>query len=215
MKILVTGFDPFGGEVVNPALEAVKQLPNSIAGAEVQWIKVPTVFDKSAQVLEEKIASYQPNAVLCIGQAGGRFGLTPERVAINQDDARIPDNDGNQPIDKVIREDGEPAYFATVPIKAMVEEIKSAGLPASVSNTAGTFVCNHLMYQSLYLADKKFPGLKAGFLHIPYLTEQVLDKPNTASMGLADIVRGIEAAITAIVSYQDRADLKTIGGETH
>ncbi|MGT2799254.1 pyroglutamyl-peptidase I [Streptococcus marmotae] len=215
MKILVTGFDPFGGEAVNPALEAVKQLPANIAGAEVQWLEVPTVFYKSAQVLEEKIAAYQPDVVLCIGQAGGRFGLTPERVAINQDDARIPDNDGNQPIDTVIRADGAPAYFATLPIKAMVEAIKAAGLPASVSNTAGTFVCNHLMYQALYLADKKFPGLKAGFMHIPFMTEQVVDKPNTASMALADIVKGIESAIAAIVSYRDKEDLKTIGGETH
>ncbi|MGT2963898.1 pyroglutamyl-peptidase I [Streptococcus acidominimus] len=215
MKILVTGFDPFGGEAVNPALEAVKQLPANIASAEVKWVEVPTVFYKSAQVLEEKIASYQPDVVLCIGQAGGRFGLTPERVAINQDDARIPDNDGNQPIDLAIREDGEPAYFTTLPIKAMVEAMKAVGLPASVSNTAGTFVCNHLMYQVLYLADKKFPGLKAGFMHIPFMTEQVVDKPNTASMGLSDIVKGIEAAIAAIVSYHGKEDVKTVGGETH
>ncbi|MBF0775528.1 pyroglutamyl-peptidase I [Streptococcus azizii] len=215
MNILVTGFDPFGGESVNPALEAVKQLPASIAGATVNWVEIPTVFGKSAQVLEEKIAAYQPDVVLCIGQAGGRFGLTPERVAINQDDARIPDNDGNQPIDSVIRKDGEPAYFSTLPIKAMVEAMKAVGLPASVSNTAGTFVCNHLMYQVLYLADKQFPGLKAGFMHIPFMTEQVVDKPNTASMGLADIVKGLTAAIEAIVSYYDKEDVKVVGGETH
>lgn len=215
MKILVTGFDPFGGEVVNPALEAVKKLPANIAGAQVKWLEVPTVFYKSAQVLEDKLVEYQPDIVLCIGQAGGRCALTPERVAINQDDARIPDNEGNQPIDTVIHEDGEAAYFTTLPIKAMVEAIKAAGLPASVSNTAGTFVCNHLMYQALYLADKKFPGLKAGFMHIPFMTEQVLDKPNTASMGLADIVRGMEAGIAALVSYHDKADVKAIGGETH
>ncbi|MBF0787795.1 MULTISPECIES: pyroglutamyl-peptidase I [unclassified Streptococcus] len=214
MKILITAFDPFGGEPVNPALEAVKQLPASIAGALVKWIEVPTVFYKSAQVLEEQIVEYQPDIVLCIGQAGGRFGLTPERVAINQDDARIPDNEGNQPIDVAIREDGEAAYFTTLPIKAMVEAVKAAGLPSSVSNTAGTFVCNHLMYQALYLADKKFPGLKAGFMHIPFMTEQVIDKPQTASMSLTDIVRGIEVAISAIVSYHDKEDIKAVGGET-
>ena len=214
MKILVTGFDPFGGEKVNPALEAVKSLQSEIHGAEIHWVEIPTVFYRSAKVLEAEIERYQPDAVLCIGQAGGRASLTPERVAINQDDARIPDNQGNQPIDTPIRLDGEAAYFSTLPIKAMVQAIKEEGLPASVSNSAGTFVCNHLMYQVLYLADKKFPHMRAGFMHIPYMTEQVLNKPNTASMCLTDIVRGIEAAIRAIVDYKDK-DLKLVGGTTH
>lgn len=214
MKILVTGFDPFGGEKVNPALEAVKSLPSVIHGAEIRWVEIPTVFYKSAEVLEAEIVRYQPDVVLCIGQAGGRASLTPERVAINQDDARIPDNQGNQPIDTPIRLDGEAAYFSTLPIKAMVQAIKEDGLPATVSNTAGTFVCNHLMYQALYLADKKFPNVRAGFMHIPYMTEQVVNKPNTASMNLVDIVKGIEAAIGAIVDYKDK-DLKLVGGATH
>ena len=214
MKILVTGFDPFGGEKVNPALEAVKSLPSVIHGAEIRWVEIPTVFYQSAEVLEAQIVRYQPNVVLCIGQAGGRTSLTPERVAINQDDARIPDNQGNQPIDTPIRLDGEAAYFSTLPIKAMVQAIKEDGLPATVSNTAGTFVCNHLMYQALYLADKKFPNVRAGFMHIPYMTEQVINKPNTASMNLVDIVKGIEAAIGAIVDHKDK-DLKLVGGTTH
>lgn len=214
MKILVTGFDPFGGEKVNPALEAVKLLPSEIHGAEVRWAEIPTVFHKSSEVLESEIKRYQPDVVLCIGQAGGRASLTPERVAINQDDARIPDNEGNQPIDTPIRTDGAAAYFSQLPIKAMVQAIKEEGLPATVSNTAGTFVCNHLMYQALYLADKKFPNMRAGFMHIPYMTEQVVNKPNTASMGLRDIVRGIEVAIGAIVDYKDN-DLKLVGGTTH
>ena len=214
MKILVTGFDPFGGEKVNPALEAVKSLPSEIHGAEIHWVEIPTVFYKAAEVLETAIVRFQPDAVLCIGQAGGRASLTPERVAINQDDARIPDNQGNQPIDTPIRQDGQAAYFSTLPIKAMVQAIKEEGLPATVSNTAGTFVCNHLMYQALYLADKKFPHMKSGFMHIPYMTEQVVNKPNTASMNLTDIVRGIEAAIGAIVDYKDK-DIKLVGGTTH
>ena len=214
MKILVTGFDPFGGEKVNPALEAVKSLPSKIRGAEIAWVEIPTVFYKASEVLEAEIEKYQPDVVLCIGQAGGRASLTPERVAINQDDARIPDNQGNQPIDTPIREDGQAAYFSTLPIKAMVQAIKEQGLPATVSNTAGTFVCNHLMYQVLYLADKKFPNMRAGFMHIPYMTEQVVNKPNTASMCLTDIVRGIEAAIGAIVDHKDN-DLKLVGGATH
>ena len=214
MKILVTGFDPFGGEKVNPALEAVKSLPSVIHGAEIRWVEIPTVFYQSAEVLEAEIERYQPDVVLCIGQAGGRASLTPERVAINQDDARIPDNQGNQPIDTPIRLDGQAAYFSTLPIKAMVQAIKEEGLPATVSNTAGTFVCNHLMYQALYFADKKFPNMRAGFMHIPYMTEQVVNKPNTASMNLTDIVRGIEAAIGAIVDYKDK-DIKLVGGTTH
>ena len=214
MKILVTGFDPFGGEKVNPALEAVKSLPSEIHGAEIHWVEIPTVFYKAAEVLETAIVRFQPDAVLCIGQAGGRASLTPERVAINQDDARIPDNQGNQPIDTPIRLDGEAAYFSTLPIKAMVQAINEVGLPATVSNTAGTFVCNHLMYQALYLADKKFPNMRAGLMHIPYMTEQVVNKPNTASMCLRDIVRGIEAAIGAIVDHKNK-DLKLVGGATH
>lgn len=214
MKILVTGFDPFGGEKVNPALEAVKSLPSEIHGAEIHWVEIPTVFYRSAEVLEAEIVRFQPDAVLCIGQAGGRASLTPERVAINQDDARIPDNQGNQPIDTPIRLDGQAAYFSTLPIKAMVQAIKEEGLPATVSNTAGTFVCNHLMYQALYLANKKFPHMRAGFMHIPYMTEQVINKSNTASMNLTDIVRGIQAAIGAIVDYKDK-DIKLVGGTTH
>ena len=214
MKVLVTGFEPFGGEKVNPALEAIKGLPSEIHGAEVSWLEVPTVFHKSAQVLEEEMSRYQPDFVLCIGQAGGRSSLTPERVAINQDDARIPDNDGNQPIDLPIRADGASAYFSSLPIKAMVQAIKKEGLPASVSNTAGTFVCNHLMYQALYLAEKKFPHVRAGFMHIPYMMEQVVNRPTTPAMSLVDIRRGIEVAIGAIIEHGDQ-DLKLVGGETH
>ncbi|MEY8463605.1 pyroglutamyl-peptidase I [Streptococcus merionis] len=213
MKILVSGFDPFGGEKVNPAIEAVKKLPNKINGATVKWVEIPTVFYESADVLEKSIENFKPDAVLCIGQAGGRSAITPERVAINQDDARIPDNKGQQPIDKIIREDGEAAYFSTLPIKAMVEAIKKEGIPASVSNTAGTFVCNHLMYQVLYLVERKFPDTKAGFMHIPFLTEQVVDKTDTPAMSLSDITRGIEAAIGAIVDYNSKEDLKIVGGE--
>ncbi len=215
MKILVTGFDPFGGEKINPAIEAVKLLPNTIKGAEIEKLEIPTVFHKSADVVREKMNEFKPDVVLNIGQAGGRMGLTPERVAINQDDARIPDNEGNQPIDVAIQEDGQPAYFTKSPIKAMVEAMKNAGIPASVSNTAGTFVCNHIMYQTLYLVDKEFPEAKAGFMHIPFMTEQVLDKPNQPAMSLTDMARGIEAAIEAIVEYNDKDDIQAVGGATH
>ena len=214
MKILVTGFDPFGGEPTNPAIESVKRIDDEIEGAEIIKLEIPTVFHKAADVVEEKIKEVKPDVVLSIGQAGGRYGITVERVAINEDDARIEDNEGNQPIDVKIREDGAPAYFASLPIKAMVEEIKKENLPASVSNTAGTFVCNHIMYQDLYLAEK-YGNIKAGFIHVPFLTEQVVDKKDTASMSLDDIVKGLNAAIRAIVKYADKEDLNVTGGATH
>lgn len=214
MKILVTGFDPFGGEAINPALEAVKQLPDTIAGAEIIKLEIPTVFDKSAKVVEEAIEKNQPDVVLNIGQAGGRFAITPERVAINMDDGRIADNEGNQPIDKAIKPDGEPAYFTQLPIKAMVEAVKAAGIPSAVSNTAGTFVCNHIMYQVQYMVDKRFPHIKAGFIHVPFIPQQVVDKPNQPAMNLEDITKGLEAAIAAIVKNQD-GDIEAVGGAEH
>ncbi|UDM73316.1 pyroglutamyl-peptidase I [Vagococcus fluvialis] len=215
MKILVTGFDPFGQDTMNPAIEAVKRLPDTISGAEIIKLEIPTVFNKSAEVTREAMAKHDVDYVLNIGQAGGRFDLTPERVAINLDDARIPDNEGNQPIDVEIKVDGESAYFSQHPVKAMVTAIKNAGLPASVSNTAGTFVCNHIMYQSLYLTHKEFPKAKAGFMHVPFLPEQVLERSGMPAMSLEDITRGIVAAIEAIVEFDGKEDLKAIGGQTH
>lgn len=215
MKILVTGFDPFGGETMNPAIEAVKLLPDTIKEVEIIKVEIPTVFHKSGDTLLEAMKEHRPDMVLAIGQAGGRPGLTPERIAINQDDARIPDNEGNQPIDAVIHEDGDPAYFSTLPIKAMTQAIRDAGLPASVSNTAGTFVCNHIMYQALYYVQKEFPKTKAGFMHIPFMTEQVVDKPDQPSMSLKDMSRGIEVAIEAMIDFKDKKDIKIVGGKTH
>lgn len=215
MKILVTGFDPFGGETKNPALEVVKKLPDGIEGASIIKLEIPTVFGKSAGVMKEAIRKENPNYVLSIGQAGGRYGLTPERVAINLDDARIPDNEGNQPIDMQIQPDGENAYFSQLPLKAMVKAMKEAGVPASISNSAGTFVCNHIMYQTLYLTHSEYPNVKAGFIHIPFLPEQVTERPGTASMSLNDMVKGVIATIKAIIAYDGKEDLKTIGGETH
>ena len=213
MKVLLTAFDPFGGDTVNPANEAVKLVSNNVNGVEVVKVEVPTVFHKSIDVVAKAIEEEKPDAVFCIGQAGGRAELTPERVAINIDDARIADNEGNQPIDVKVFEDGEPAYFATLPIKAMVAAIRNAGIPSSVSNTAGTFVCNHLMYGVLYTLAKKYPGVRGGFMHVPFIPEQVINRANTPSMALADIVKGIEAAITAIA--ENDKDINTAEGRTH
>lgn len=217
MKILVSAFDPFGGEAINPALEAVKGLADEIAGAEIIKLEIPTVFHKSAQKLREKAIEVKPDMILCVGQAGGRFAMTPERVAINEDDARIPDNEGNQPIDVPIKEDGAPAYFATLPIKAMVDKIRAAGVPASVSNSAGTFVCNHIMYNALYLTatESELAGVKAGFIHVPYIPEQVVDKANQPAMSLTDMVKGLTAAIEAMVEFHGKEDIKQVGGAIH
>ena len=194
MKILLTAFEPFGGDTVNPAQEAVRRVADEIAGAKIVKIDVPVVVGKSIETVRKAMEAEKPDAVLCIGQAGGRIGLTPERVAINVDDARIPDNEGNQPIDQPVCADGAPAYFATLPVKAMVAAIREAGIPASLSNTAGTFVCNHLMYGVLYHIAKSYPGMRGGFMHVPFLHEQVMNRPNTASLSTEDIVTGIEAA---------------------
>ena len=212
MKILVTGFDPFGEDEINPAIEAVKRLDDEIAGAQIVKLEIPTVFGECANVVHEAILKEKPDYVLNIGQAGGRFALTPERVAINFDDGRIADNKGYQPIATPIHEDGQNAYFTQLPVKAMARAIRNAGLPSSVSTTAGTFVCNHIMYQVQYMIDKEFPDLKAGFMHIPYLPEQVVAKPETPSLSLADDVKGITAAIGAIVKMDGKKDLQSIEG---
>lgn len=212
MKLLLTAFDPFGGAEINPALEAVKLVADEVGSVRIVKLEVPTVFRDSIAAVTAAIEKAKPDAVLCIGQAGGRFGLTPERVAINIDDASIPDNAGNQPIDLPIFEDGAPAYFSTLPIKAMVAKIREAGLPASVSNTAGTFVCNHLMYGLLYTLDKSYPGVKGGFMHVPFVHSQTVQRP-APSMSARDIARGIEAAISAIGEFD--ADIATAEGSTH
>lgn len=213
MKILVTGFDPFGGEPVNPAIESVKLLPDTIAGAEIIKLEIPTVVHKSLEKIDAKIAECDPDVILSIGQAGGRPDITVERIGINCDDCRIPDNEGNQPIDEPVFADGPSAYFSLLPIKAMVEAMHEAGIPASVSNTAGTFICNHVLYGVRYLCEHKYPGKKSGFIHIPFMTSQTVDKKNMPSMSLEEIVKGLTAAIEAIV--KNEKDIKVTGGATH
>ncbi len=204
MKILVTGFDPFGGEKVNPAFEAVKLLPNNIAGAEVITIEIPTVYSKSGEAVEKGIKQYKPDVVLCVGQAGGRSTITVEKVAINLAEARIKDNEGNQPINEPLRTDGENAYFATIPVKAMVNNIRKHGIPANISYTAGTFVCNDVMYNLLYMIDKKYPEIKGGFIHVPFAPEQVVDRVDgTASMTIEMIAKALEYAIEAIANDEE------------
>ena len=199
MKILVTGFTPFGGESVNPAWLAVQALPEKIGEHVIDKAEIPTAFAASRQVITERINALRPDAVICIGQAGGRDAVTIERVAINVMDASIPDNDGDQPMDEPVVPGAPAAYFATLPIKKMVEAIRASGLPARISNTAGTYVCNTLMYHVLHHAAEKAPSMLGGFIHVPYVTEQVQGKPaGTPAMPLEDIVRALALAIEVV-----------------
>lgn len=215
MKILVTGFDPFGGEKINPALETIKRLPDTILGAQIIKLEIPTVVGKSLAKIKEAVEKENPDAVLSIGQAGGRSEITVERVGINIDDCRIPDNEGNQPIDEPVVKGGPAAYFVTVPIKAIVENIKAHNIPASISNTAGTFICNHVCYGVAHLAAQRTAAgkpMKSGFIHIPFLPEQVIGKPAlTPSMSLETIISGITHALEAIVKHG--SDIKVSGGK--
>ncbi|WP_429191201.1 pyroglutamyl-peptidase I [Fusobacterium sp. PH5-44] len=212
MKVLITGFDPFGGEKINPAWEAVKGLPDKIDEMEIIKLQIPTVFKKSGKKLFENIDKVKPDIVICVGQAGGRYEFCLERVAINIEDGRIPDNEGYQPIDTVIYEDGKNAYFTRMPIKAIVEEVKKAGIPAAVSNTAGTYVCNHIMYSLLYYLDKKgLDNVRGGFIHVPYIPEQVVDKKNTPYMELSRMTKALEITIKTMKKYEK--DIVVTGGK--
>lgn len=214
MKILITGFDPFGGEAVNPAYEAIKMLPSQIAGAEIIKMEIPTVFSKSYRAVEEGIQKYAPDVVINVGQAGGRAHVTIEQVGINLADARIPDNAGEQPLNEPLQADGDTAYFATIPIRAMVKNVQEHGLPCSISYTAGTYVCNCVLYNVLYLTKKKYPNIKAGFIHVPYSMDQLIGKPaTTPGMSLVDIAKSLEYAIEAIASGKEEAQI--VSGETH
>lgn len=209
MKLLLTGFEPFGGETVNPSWEAAK-LVSPPSGVDIVRLLVPTVFGRSIAVVTKAMEEHQPDAVLCLGQAGGRTDLTPERVAINLSDARIPDNDGVSLVDEPIVREGETAYFSSLPIKAMVAAIHGVGLPASVSNSAGTYVCNHLMYGVLHHISQRCTGVRGGFMHIPFIPAQTVGRA-AASMALSDIVRGVEAAVAAI--FEHPCDICVNGGK--
>ena len=190
-RLLITGFDPFGGATVNPAWEAVKQLPEQIGDYLLSKLEIPTVFALAAGTVLEQAATFRPDVILCIGQAGGRAAVTPERIAVNIRDAKIDDNAGNRPSGERIAEDGPAAYFATVPVKEMAAAMETAGIPATVSNSAGAFVCNDTLYSLLHHYDGT--DVRVGFIHVPYLPEQ--GQPN---MPLDTIVAALTAAISIL-----------------
>ena len=213
MKILVTGFEPFGGECINPAFEAVKLLPKVISGAEIVVELMPVVFRKCGDVLRKAVVFHSPGAVLCVGQAGGRSGITVEKVAINLAEGRIPDNDGQLLLGEAIQANGPAAYFSNLPVKAMVRNIKAQGIPASISYTAGTYVCNNIFYHLLYMIDRDFPHMRGGFIHVPFDTSQALNRPDgTPTMPVATVAKALEQAIEAIVLHKE--DIQEAAGIT-
>ncbi|GFI50917.1 pyroglutamyl-peptidase I [Lachnospiraceae bacterium 62-26] len=214
MKVLVTGFDPFGGEAVNPAFEAVKLLPCEIAGAEIIKLEIPTVFSKCGPAVEAGIQKYEPDIVINVGQAGGRSCVTIEQVAVNLAEARIPDNDGEQPSGEPVQKDGAPAYYPTIPVKAIVKNVRDHGIPCHISYTAGTYVCNCIMYNVLHMAATKYSNIRAGFIHVPFAAQQAVGKPNgTPFMSLEMIADSLKYAIEAAV--KNEKDITGIMGETH
>lgn len=189
-KLLITGFDPFGGEKINPAWEAVKQLPDRVGAFDLYKLEIPTVFGMAAEKVLEAAESIRPDVILCVGQAGGRASVTPERIAVNIRDAKIPDNAGNCPVGEFVDPNGPSAIFATVPVMKMAEAICAAGLPGAVSNSAGAFVCNDTLY--LLLRHYEGTAVRVGFVHVPYLPEQ-----GNPSLPLTDTTRALAAAIEA------------------
>lgn len=193
-QLLITGFDPFGGEAINPSWEAVSRLPRQIGEYMLHPLQIPTVFGLAFEKIQRAIEAIHPHAVLSIGQAGGRKAITPEMVAINLRYASIPDNAGCAPHDEPVVMGGPAAYFATVPVRKMAKAIEDAGLPGAVSYSAGSFVCNDVLYAMLHALSHT--DTHAGFIHVPFLPEQA--KNGQPSMPLSDICRGLEAAIRAL-----------------
>lgn len=198
-KILVTGFEPFGGENINPSWEAVKRLPEEMDGYTIEKLELPVEFGRCAQLAEATVLAIAPAAVVCVGQAGGRTSVTPERIGINLKDARIPDNGGAQPKEEPIDPNGPDAYFSTLPVTAMVEAMRKAGVPAQVSLSAGAYVCNDLMYEVLHKLHRRGIAIPAGFVHVPFIPQQVLEK-NQPSMPLEQITAALEAGIRAVIA---------------
>ena len=222
MNVLLTGFEPFDKDPLNPSWEVARALdgwqPASTNGAcTLRAVQLSCVFGDAVARLHEAMAQWQPALVICLGLAGGRTEITPERVAINVDDARIPDNAGRQPVDTAVHAGGPVAYFSTLPIKAMVRDMRAAGVPAAVSNTAGTFVCNHIFYALMHRlatqAGSASGAVRGGFIHVPTLPELAALHPGMPSMGLATQVQGVQIAITTALAVQ--ADVRETGGTLH
>lgn len=204
--VLITGFEPFGGEALNPSWEAVRVLQGArIAGHRIETRCLPVVFGESMARLRKALVETNPALVLCIGQAGGRAQISLERIAINIDDARTPDNAGNSPADAAIVASGPAGYFSTLPIKRLLVELHRAGIPAEISQSAGTYVCNHVFYGLMH-GLKRRPGLRGGFVHIPYSPEQAARHPGAPSLPTDTVTAAIRIIVgTTLENPQDVA----------
>ncbi|GAA2323269.1 pyroglutamyl-peptidase I [Streptomyces kunmingensis] len=212
-RVLVTGFEPFGGETVNPSWQAAELVAAAPPeGLAVTAVQLPCVFGESLAALRAAVERVRPELVVCLGQAGGRPGVTVERVAINVDDARIPDNAGAQPIDEPVVPDGPAAYFSSLPVKACVAAMREAGVPTALSNTAGTFVCNHVAYGLGHLLATEFPGVRGGFVHVPWAPAQVPDG-SAASVPAEVVAVGVRALLSAAATTV--TDVRVTEGATH
>jgi pyroglutamyl-peptidase len=210
-NILLTGFESFGGELINPSGEIARQLHGTVIGGHrVTGALLPCVFGAAITELKRQIRATKPALIVCVGQAGGRAEITPERVAINVDDARIPDNAGRQPVDRPVVRGGPAAYWSTLPVKAIVAELRRREIPAAVSQTAGTFVCNHVFYGLMHELRRE-RKVRGGFIHVPFLPEQA--KPDQPSLTLEVMTAAIGAAIA--VALKTRRDTRSTGGSTH
>ena len=198
MKVLVTGFTPFGGELINPSWEAVKRLPERIGEMAITKREIPTEFDAACAALRAAMDELRPDAVLSVGQYGGANGIRVERVAVNLRDARIADNAGAKPVDEPVVPGAPDAYFVTLPTRRIVEKLREQDIPAQLSYSAGTFVCNNLLYCALHESAQSYPALRCGFVHVPYLPEQAKDG-NAPSMSLALMTKALEIAAEVIV----------------
>lgn len=212
--VLMTAFEPFGGESINPSWEAVSALEGKQIGeAVIVTRQLPVVFSEVLDVLYRALEEIKPDAIISVGQAGGRSDISIERIGINIDDARIADNAGQQPVDESIAPDGPAAYFSRLPIKAIVAALHEVGIPASVSQTAGTFTCNHVMYGLLHWLHSHDNSARAGFIHIPYLPQQAALHPGAPSMSVTNVIQALEIAVS--VTLQTQQDVKIAGGATH
>lgn len=199
----MTGFEPFGGEEINPSLEAMKKLDGyQYKDYKVVGLEIPTVYNESMDIIKEKISSVEPKAVISVGQAGGRNRISVERIGINVDHTKQEDNEGNKPKNRPIDENGKDGYFSTLPIQKITDNLKEDKIPAKISNSAGTYICNHIMYGLLNHIEKNSLDIKSGFIHVPYLPEQVLDK-NKPSMSMGMITEAVKIAVQTTIDNLD------------
>lgn len=198
MKILLSAFEPFGGEKINPTQIILQELPDTLEGITLIKVNVPVEFDTCTETVMSAVRRETPDAVILLGQAGGRDAVTPERIGINLDDARMADNAGKCPKDVPIDPEGPAAYFSTLPVREIVEAIAEKEIPARISNSAGTYVCNHLMYSVLHSFAKEGRKVPCGFIHVPYLSEQVKDKEGVYGMALAEMSEAVKTAVLIV-----------------